>query len=163
MARALTQSAVEKRKPDPVSRKEVPDGIVPGLYLVVQTSGAKSWALRYRLHGRTRKHTLGALAAFDVKDARELARDALAVVAKGRDPSTERKQARLDASDKRNEVPIRRRASLSSDTRSPRTSHGSRRRGPSGSSPAMKGWSRRVAASWPSGQGGAYRTSPAVT
>ena len=103
MAKAHTQAAVEKRKPHPLRRSEVPDGVVPGLYLVVQPSGAKSWALRYRLHGRPQKHTLGKLAAFDVKGARELARDALAVIAKGRDPGAERKQARHEAADKRNE------------------------------------------------------------
>jgi integrase len=42
----LTTAAIEKIKPK-TSRFEKPDG-VPGLYLVVQPSGVKSWALRFR-------------------------------------------------------------------------------------------------------------------
>jgi hypothetical protein len=30
------------------------DGIVPGLLLQISESGAKSWVLRYELHGRER-------------------------------------------------------------------------------------------------------------
>ena len=41
-------------------RYEQPAGGVNGLYIVVQPSGAKSWALRYRFAGRTRKLTLPA-------------------------------------------------------------------------------------------------------
>ena len=40
------------------ARKEIPDAFMPGLYLIVQPSGARSWAVRYRHHGRPRKHTL---------------------------------------------------------------------------------------------------------
>lgn len=43
-----------------VKRREIPDGGCPGLRLVVQPSGAKSWALRFRRpDGRTGKLTLG--------------------------------------------------------------------------------------------------------
>src|SRR5262249_51521708 len=40
------------------NRYEVPAGPPTGLYLVIQPSGTKSWALRYRWHGQTRKLTL---------------------------------------------------------------------------------------------------------
>jgi integrase len=40
-------------------RTEIPDGGCAGLYLVVQPSGAKSWALRYRFAGAPKKLTLG--------------------------------------------------------------------------------------------------------
>src|SRR5262245_2590599 len=39
------------------TRYEVPAGPPTGLYLVIQPSGTKSWALRYRRHGQTRKLT----------------------------------------------------------------------------------------------------------
>ena len=54
----LTDKAVENQKPGP-KRKEVPDAAMPGLYLLVQPSGAKSWAYRYRFGRKTRKLTLG--------------------------------------------------------------------------------------------------------
>ena len=47
MSKPLTAAAATKMKPTNV-RREIPDGGCPGLYLVIQPSGAKSWALRYR-------------------------------------------------------------------------------------------------------------------
>jgi hypothetical protein len=40
------------------TRLEIPDAVLPGLYLIVQPTGAKSWAVRYRIGRRTRKLTL---------------------------------------------------------------------------------------------------------
>ena len=68
------------------ARKEVPDAYLPGLYFVVQPTGAKSWAVRYRHAGRPRKHTLGPYPRIDLKAARELGAEALRVAAEGRDP-----------------------------------------------------------------------------
>jgi hypothetical protein len=42
MAKALTAPTVEKYKPNPKKRIEVPDGGQDGLYLVIQPSGKKS-------------------------------------------------------------------------------------------------------------------------
>ena len=67
---------------------------MPGLYLVVQPCGARSWAVRYRRGGRPRKHTLGPYPAIDLKTARELAGKALRAVAEGRDPGREKALAR---------------------------------------------------------------------
>src|SRR3546814_16216584 len=61
MAKNLTTKDVENVKPG-TARKEIPDALLPGLYLVVQPSGAKSWAVRYRHGGKPRKLTLGPLA-----------------------------------------------------------------------------------------------------
>ena len=83
MARALTAKTVESIRPGD-TRCEIPDAILPGLYLVVQPSGAKSWAVRYRSNGRTRKHTLGAFPAIDLKTARALAGKALRAAAEGK-------------------------------------------------------------------------------
>lgn len=94
MGKALTAITIEKMQSGP-SRREVPDGLVSGLYLVVQPSGAKSWAVRYRAAGTPRKHTLGAFPAIDLKAARDLAQRALVDVAKGSDPSATKKAAKL--------------------------------------------------------------------
>ena len=53
MGTALTVQRVMRIKPDPRKRLEIPDAIIPGLYLVVQPSGVKSWAVRYRYQGQT--------------------------------------------------------------------------------------------------------------
>ena len=58
MAKALTTKAAEAVRPTK-KRQEIPDGIVQGLYLVVQPSGAKSYALRFRFAGKPVKLTLG--------------------------------------------------------------------------------------------------------
>lgn len=99
MAKALTARSIEMLKAGD-ARKEIPDGLLPGLYLVLQTSGQRSWAVRYRGHGgRTVKHTLGRYPALDLTAARDLARAALRAVAEGRDPGQEKKQARAHQAD----------------------------------------------------------------
>ena len=50
-AKVLTVQSVERHKPNPERRLEIPDATLPGFYLVVQPSGAKSWAVRYRITG----------------------------------------------------------------------------------------------------------------
>src|SRR5262245_55460423 len=80
-------------------RREIPDRHLPGLYLIVQPSGARSWAIRYRSSGRSRKHTLGGYPALDLKAARTLAAKALRAVAEGRDPGREKAQARASQPD----------------------------------------------------------------
>jgi Arm DNA-binding domain len=80
MASALTVKALENLKPG-AARREVPDGLLPGLYFVLQPTGKASWACRYRADGRPRKLTLGAYPAIDLKKARELAREALGKIA----------------------------------------------------------------------------------
>ena len=47
MAKPLTATAIAAFKPGS-TRREIPDGGSPGLHLVIQPSGQKSWALRYR-------------------------------------------------------------------------------------------------------------------
>jgi integrase len=89
----LTARSVETIKPSK-KRQELPDTLLPGLYFIVQPSGAKSWAVRYRHHGRTRKYTFGSYPRLDLKAARELGGKALRAVAEGRDPTEERREAR---------------------------------------------------------------------
>ncbi|WP_244433438.1 tyrosine-type recombinase/integrase [Bradyrhizobium japonicum] len=109
----LTPLAVKSAKPDQI-RREIPDPGCSGLYLVVQPSGGKSWAFRYRFAGKPKKLTLGPVylggdepenAALDhpntLAGARKLAGEAALMVAKGIDPAKhkkrERHQARLRA------------------------------------------------------------------
>jgi integrase len=93
----LTAITVEKFKPG-AARREVPDRACAGLYLVVQPSGAKSWAVRYRRGGKTRKLTLGNVEALPLAAARRAAADALHEVAVGRDPAAD-KQRRVAESE----------------------------------------------------------------
>jgi integrase len=93
MKRGLTVRSVEAATSSK-ERREIPDAHMPGLYLVVQNTGTKSWAVRYRHHGQPRKHTLGSYPAIDLKAARALGAKALRAVAEGRDPSQEKAQAR---------------------------------------------------------------------
>jgi integrase len=95
MAKTLTAKAVEKIKPGSV-RREIPDKLTPGLYLVVQPSGKKGWAVRYRFGTRSRKFTLKGFP--ELAKARELARTALITVSQGRDPAVEARAANNPAS-----------------------------------------------------------------
>ncbi|CAN1721172.1 Tyr recombinase domain-containing protein [Hyphomicrobium sp. 1Nfss2.1] len=93
MAKALTYIAVERLQPTD-SRREIPDARMPGLYLIIQPSGAKSWAVRYRHRGKPRKHTLGPFPLYDLSAARERANAALQAVDQGRDPAREKRKAK---------------------------------------------------------------------
>jgi integrase len=94
----LTVRSVETMRPA-TERREIPDGIMPGLYLVVQPSGAKSWAVRYRHQGQPRKHTIGSFPTVDLKTARLLGGKALRAAAEGRDPGREKMQSRVAKAD----------------------------------------------------------------
>ena len=60
MSKTLTTAAVQKLKANGNKRREVKDGASTGLYLVIQQSGHKSWALRFRKpDGTPAKLTLG--------------------------------------------------------------------------------------------------------
>lgn len=91
MAVKMTAKWVEAVKPQ-AARVEVPDAILTGLYLVVQPSGGKSWAVRYRHAGKPRKATIGKYPAVDLGEARDLAKDALRRAAKGEDPAGDKRE-----------------------------------------------------------------------
>jgi integrase len=99
MARGLTAIAVANAMPK-VTRREIPDPGCAGLHLLVQPSGKKSWAVRYRIQGKPRKLTLGPVAGNEGPDAvsingraltlaapRKLATAALHEVQRGIDPA----------------------------------------------------------------------------
>lgn len=99
MAKVLTDKAVEKLKPDPTRRREIPDAGKPGLYLIIQTSGAKSWGVRFRHQGKSKKLTLDGFPSLAI--ARKRAQAALDVVAEGGDPAMQKRVAKADAGDDR--------------------------------------------------------------
>ncbi|OAE39587.1 tyrosine-type recombinase/integrase [Brucella intermedia] len=103
MAKSLTVKFIESVKPEE-SRREIPDGGMPGLYLVVQPSGAMSWAVRYRYAGKPKKLTIGAYPAFSLADARKSAGAALRAVSEGRDPADEKKLAAAERADTSNHI-----------------------------------------------------------
>jgi integrase len=86
MAKALTTKSVENIKPG-TARLEIPDAGCRGLYLIVQPSGRKSWATRYRFEQEPVKLTLGSWPALTLAAARKAATDALHELAQGRDPA----------------------------------------------------------------------------
>jgi integrase len=97
MPSPLTARSVENTKPDPTRRLEIPDGALPGFYLIVQPSGVKSWAVRYRVDGKPKKFTLGPYPRLSLGDAREQARTALRLASEGRDPAAMRTAAEREA------------------------------------------------------------------
>lgn len=99
MAKALTVKTLENLRPA-AARVEVPDGLIRGLFYVLQPSGKASWAVRYRHQRITRKLTLGTYPAIDLKAARELASRALVNVASGTDPAADKQAAKVAARDR---------------------------------------------------------------
>jgi hypothetical protein len=99
-AKPLTVRGIEAVRPG-ASRLEVSDGGAGGLFLVVQPSGTKSWAYRYRspVDGRARKLTIGPYPAFGLAEAREAAGAATREVKRGVDPAEARKASKAQAAD----------------------------------------------------------------
>lgn len=102
MPRSLTARAVESTRPDPAKRLEIPDGLLRGLYLVVQPPGAKSWAARYRspVTGKPVKLTLGPYPRLGLSEARAAAGEALRAAAEGEDPAATKSEAKAKAADR---------------------------------------------------------------
>jgi integrase len=88
----FTTKFVENVKPGP-GRREIPDPGCGNLYLLLQPSGHRSWAVRYRFGGKSVKLTLGKFPAMTLLDARRAAIDAQRELGKGHDPA----KAKLDA------------------------------------------------------------------
>ena len=97
MAKKLTAKTIEKLRPGP-QRREISDG-GSGLFLVMQPSGAKSWAVRFRYAGRPTKLTLGPWPTLTLAAARKGAADTLHDLANGIDPSATRKAAKQKAAE----------------------------------------------------------------
>jgi integrase len=94
----LTALNVENWKPS-AARQEILDR--DGLYFIVQSSGVKSWALRYRRKsdGKAVKHTIGSYPAVTLKDARSAATALRADIERGADPHGAKVVARRRAAE----------------------------------------------------------------
>jgi integrase len=86
----LTDLKVRNLKPDKSKRLEIPDGKQAGLYLVLQPSGKRRFAIRYRINGHPKKLTLKS--GLSLADARRTAADAMYEVEKGSDPRETRRK-----------------------------------------------------------------------
>ncbi|WP_164721631.1 integrase arm-type DNA-binding domain-containing protein [Silicimonas algicola] len=100
MVKAFTSKTIGALRSDPDKRLEIPDPALSGLYLVVQPSGAKSWAFRYRHDGRPCKLTLGRWPALGLAAARAAATMAVDATQHGRDPCAEKREARAEAAER---------------------------------------------------------------
>ncbi len=99
------------------------DSEVPGFSLRIRSSGSKVYVVEYRNRGqRKRRMTLGPHGRLTVDQARELARQILAAVARGEDPAEERQAAPLGSYPRRTGDP------LPGTTRSPQEKAGEHRR-----------------------------------
>ena len=92
VARGFTDIAVKHLKPGD-KRRELPDPGARGLYVIVEPSGFKSFAVRFRFDGKTKKLSLGNIS---LSAARKAAAHALHEVQEGRDPTATKKQANAE-------------------------------------------------------------------
>jgi integrase len=91
----LTDKQIEHMKPTG-KPLEIPDS-TKGLYLWIGATGAKSFVVRYRAGGKSRKLTLGKYPAITLAEARKLAGDAMLAVSRGGDPAGDKKAAKRAA------------------------------------------------------------------
>jgi integrase len=91
MNRVLTARFVATVAPKR-TRQEIADAGCLGLYLIVQPTGAKAWAARYRRpDGRSAKLTIGSAADYSLAAARAAAAAARDRVDQGADPASRRR------------------------------------------------------------------------
>ena len=116
LAKKLTDIAIRNMRPGS-ARREIPDG-GNGLYLVLQPSGARSFALRFRRDGRPTKFTLGTWFAGSAQEApepkvggalmlsgaRKLAAEVAIQIGKGSDPVTSKRQAKAEQDRRREDT-----------------------------------------------------------
>ena len=92
----LTTKTIQALQPTD-RRQEIKDDQCRGLYLLVQTSGAKGWAVRYHLDGRVRKVTLGSFPKMGLAEARLAAGKVFEQLADNIDPREAERQAAAEA------------------------------------------------------------------
>lgn len=94
--KATELSALEVRRIKIPGRHAV--GGVPGLLLVVQASGSKSWMLRSTIGGKRRSMGLGSFPEVSLQRAREKAREAKDLIESGVDPVEEKQRLKRELS-----------------------------------------------------------------
>src|SRR5262245_2750026 len=72
---------------------------LPGFGIRLRSGGSRKWVVMYDFGGKTRKFTLGTVGTLELGEARRRAKDILAARTLGRDPATEKREARERASE----------------------------------------------------------------
>ncbi len=91
---ALSDAAIRNAKP---KDKPYKLGDAGGLFLLVQPTGTKAWRLKYRVHGKEKKLSLGKYPEIGLAKARELRDGAKGELATGKDPSREKQRRKIQA------------------------------------------------------------------
>lgn len=91
----LTDIAIRARKPGPKPYKVADGG---GLHLLIMPTGNKLWRFSYRFGGKQKTMAMGVYPITTLAEARNARDNAKRLMAKGTDPSVEKKQAKLLAS-----------------------------------------------------------------
>ena len=94
MPQKLTDTAIRTAKPKEKPWKLTDGG---GLYIEIAPSGGKWWRLKYRYGGKEKRLSLGVYPFVSLKDARARAIAAKELLARGIDPSAERRAAKVEA------------------------------------------------------------------
>ncbi|MFZ5586686.1 MAG: tyrosine-type recombinase/integrase [Thermodesulfobacteriota bacterium] len=90
----LTKRFIDSIQPEVQGDTLLWDDDLPGFGLRVKPSGVKSFCIQYRAGGRSRRTTLGTYGRLTPDEARKLARQMLADVARGKDPAEAKAQGR---------------------------------------------------------------------
>jgi integrase len=93
--RRLTDLSIKNLKPES-ERYEEPDPGCTGLYLIVQPSGFKSFAVRFRFDGKPKKLSLGTFGTVSLAAAREAAAKARREAKEGQDPTASKRQEKAE-------------------------------------------------------------------
>lgn len=96
----LSTKAIQALRPTD-RRQEIKDDGCRGLYLLVQPSGTKGWAVRYSIDGKLRKATLGPFPQMGLAEARIAAGRVFEQLAGNVDPREAERQAAAEAREKR--------------------------------------------------------------
>ena len=90
----LTDTAVRNAKPDSLKIRRLYDG--RGLYLEISPKGKKGWRFKYRFDDREKRISLGIYPDVKLAYARQQKEQARELLAKGIDPSEQRKTDKLE-------------------------------------------------------------------
>jgi integrase len=91
----LTKTAVDQAALPGTGQVFYRDDLLKGFALRVTSGGAKSFIVEKRINGKVKRKTLGRYGELTVEQARKEAQKFLGEVATGRDPITEKKEARI--------------------------------------------------------------------
>lgn len=89
---ALTDIAIKNAKPRDKEYKLADGG---GLYLLVTPSGGRLWRVKYRVHGREKKLSLGSYPDLSLSTARKLRDGAREAISSGEDPAAVKRRQRI--------------------------------------------------------------------